>query len=565
LLFGDGQARGLGVWFAFNLLSQHIESPDFQPTPGAERVFRSLLAVPVVLPPSLVGLGHGLQLVECAIMQNIKAQMQQPLNTLEWCFLILQQSNESLDELLGWGSPNLRRDTGKALVIQLTKFLSDYHNHSEVQAYDLEAPAAKRPRRKRVATNGSVAAKEAFPEDSKEDTVKVGWRRLKAMKNILTKISWDGYQRWQDHLNWVGLWKYSAMQDAVAAEDAMWPDSQLPQSMRPSEMEIMASEVGSKVADLHVPHGASLARAEVFYHERMTPEQHEMVLHKGFEIYEAETLHLTNLNEKISLRPSYETWLTYRTVIEHWDRTIKQVALKDMAPSEFKELELAILNSSCMDQQILDALRGYPKYFHLAMLPDLKGAFEEEMEIEQQAIEKAQVSAWQTNWEHFKLLLLKDHQLIRKTKLGSEALKDILEWLELKSKISMQQDAKGLSAEYVQHLFPPIAADTWDTLPGKFAVASSTPIPLKGGVFKRANGGRNLLIMLLNFNVPNSRDAMKMGMLAACLATIAQQVGPENAIVAIALGARAKEESTQDVLDLYIICKSSWKPPKKKS
>ena len=113
LLFGDGQARGLAVRFAWSILQQHILKDAFQPSPAAERVFRSLIAVPVVFQDCQRGIGLDQKLVECVVTQNVRAQMQQPLNTLEWVHIILSLSHGSPEELLDWTLANTRRDMGK--------------------------------------------------------------------------------------------------------------------------------------------------------------------------------------------------------------------------------------------------------------------------------------------------------------------------------------------------------------------------------------------------------------------------------------------------------------------
>ena len=203
----------------------------------------------------------------------------------------------------------------------MQQFLAKYNDHSEVKAYDVEVqPAAKRPRRSR---------RQSIPdagEDVKEDSIRIGTKRLQAMRHILTSISFDAFTRWTEHLNWCGQWKYSAMSDNVAAHEDRHPDTHLPDHLRPNEMQDMASEVGSKAAEKGLDVTSKLTKMPLLYHERLSHGQHGMMLHKGFEIFEAETLHLTNVNQKIACRPDYPTWLIYRTVVEHWDRTISKVS-----------------------------------------------------------------------------------------------------------------------------------------------------------------------------------------------------------------------------------------------
>ena len=457
LHFGDGQARGLAVRFAWSLLLQYISDPSFQPSPATARVFRSLIAVPVLFQDAQSGISREQKLVECAVAQNIKAQLTKPLHTLEYIHLVLSLSSGEEEDLLDWTFPNKRRETGQKLVRLMEAFLHKYTNHALVQAYDMEAgPAVKRPRRGRASRDQRAI----MDDNPQEDSLKIGDKRIKAMKNILMFISQRGLERWNEHLVWVGHWKYNAMQDNVAASPNVWPHSLLPEDKRPNAMQDMAREVGAKVSEQILEQSHQLARGSLLYNEELTPEQHEMMLTKGFEIYETETLHLTNLKEKLHYRPDLEQWLRYRIVIEHWDRTIRSVAKQDMSDEDFLEFEAAVLKSNIMDQQIMDAIRGYPKTFHLAMIPDLKANFEESLDQEQKDMELACQAVWEASLKKFKLQLQTDQRLIRNTQMGSKALADILEWLELKAKIALQKEAGELASAFLSYYFPVVKADT---------------------------------------------------------------------------------------------------------
>ena len=87
--------------------------------------------------------------------------------------------------LLDWTTPNLRRDNGKKLLGKLEQLQDKYNEHSQVKAYDMQAPPAKRPRRKRTGQRSSPAAK----DDGTEDSVTNGKGASGSYKNILTKIS----------------------------------------------------------------------------------------------------------------------------------------------------------------------------------------------------------------------------------------------------------------------------------------------------------------------------------------------------------------------------------------
>ena len=94
LLFGDGQARGLAVRLAWQLILNYFrEHPDQMGEPKAVRVMQSLLDIPTVFEESGCNTVEDL-LVAQAVRQNVKAQHTLPVNTLEWTQLILNTSGQ---------------------------------------------------------------------------------------------------------------------------------------------------------------------------------------------------------------------------------------------------------------------------------------------------------------------------------------------------------------------------------------------------------------------------------------------------------------------------------------
>ena len=118
--------------FAWSILQDYILKDSFHPSPAAERVLLSILAVPVVFQDCQRGIGQGQKLVECAVTQNVRAHMQQPLNTLEWILMILSLNGGHQEDLLNWTSPNARRDTGNRLFTLMQEFIDKYNGHSQV-------------------------------------------------------------------------------------------------------------------------------------------------------------------------------------------------------------------------------------------------------------------------------------------------------------------------------------------------------------------------------------------------------------------------------------------------
>ena len=86
------------------------------------------------------------------------------------------------------------------------------------------------------------------------------------------------------------------------------------------------------------------------------------------------------------------------------------------------------------------------------------------------------------------------------------------------------------ASTFLAHLFPAVKAETWDQLPGAYAVTKAMHVPRTAAVTKTVRDRRELLILKLNFNVPNTRDSLKLGSLCSAMATLARQAGPSRSL-----------------------------------
>jgi len=223
LLFGDGMCRGLAVLFAFNLILEWVNDDKFAPSPNMDRVFRSLMRVPVAFEARKKGLTNDQHLVDCAVKQNVKAQMTQILHTLQWIHIFMHLHKTPTAEAISYKSPNFRKTCGDEMVEIMKNFFFAYDAHADVKAYDLVAPA---PLKKRRTSRAGRCAGAALEQDSgpTEDTLRIGAVRMKAMTKVLKFIAPEALNRWQLHIMMTGsAWKYSALQDATAASDHIWP------------------------------------------------------------------------------------------------------------------------------------------------------------------------------------------------------------------------------------------------------------------------------------------------------------------------------------------------------
>eukprot|EP00973_Karenia_brevis_P006101 829853-Karenia_brevis.AAC.1 len=69
-------------------------------------------------------------------------------------------------------------------------------------------------------------------------------------------------------------------------------------------------------------------------------------------------------------------------------------------------------------------------------------------------MERVDEQYWGAILKKFKLQLQDDQRLARSTEMGSKVFKDLVDWLELKAKIDLQQEASELRFAFLNHFFP---------------------------------------------------------------------------------------------------------------
>ena len=94
--------------------------------------------------------------------------------------------------------------------------LAKYDSSTEVGAYDLQ-PAAKRARkgRKQAASTNLVTDASKTPAEPAEDRLRIGTKRLAAIKNILSYCTEKSYKLLEMHLAWVGDYSLSAVNNTT--------------------------------------------------------------------------------------------------------------------------------------------------------------------------------------------------------------------------------------------------------------------------------------------------------------------------------------------------------------
>ena len=168
------------------------------------------------------------------------------------------------------------------------------------------------------------------------------------------------------------------------------------------------------------------------------------------------------------LVPSLEQWKGYRAIVQHWDLTMRRCCEQDLPKKEFEELEKAILSGDSMDALILLVAKRFPKLFHVGMIPDFRKEIQADQEVSEATREEmeAEQAKWEAELRLFKCGLSSDWRLIDRTRIGSAALRDILDWHD-----SAHIREQGLIARcLVQHFMntnvPLATATSWADVPG---------------------------------------------------------------------------------------------------
>ena len=473
-------------------------------------------------------------LVAAAARQNMRAEMQLPMNTVEWTLLVLQCAGSDL-------GTSFNRSEVLEVLSRCTK---KYDSHIDVKDYDVE-PLAKRARkgRRKSGTAQAKAILNAGNENKGEevvDRIRMGRDRLKAIEAILRGATPNSLKMMEYHLVWAGDYNYCAFTDQSLGLPWLWPNSLPPQDIMATEAALVARDAAALASQKLIPSGATAASLN--YEEPLTAAQHEMILEKAISIFEDEALHLTDMVERSAKRPKAEAWKDYRQVIQHWTQGIRECAHEDLQQEDFEELEKAILHGDAMDAQIITCLKRYPKRFHIGMLPDVRtaGALNDDlMAMKELAAEKAE---WDAKLSAFKAKLGLDLRLIQTAKAGSESLQDLLDWHESDHLRKQGLLGKSLVKQFLAEHFPKATANGWSDVAGAVPLAMQSvghPLP----------NMEPRVVALLDFNTPTARNSIKLQQIASSVATLFKTLGPERCVLYTFLATQPKEESEVDPIE----------------
>ena len=283
LLFGDGSARGVAAMIIWILL---LGNPDSLPTGDAavEDLVLSLLQIPTNFEEHGDG-SERAKLIAQAARQNQLAQVL-PVNTLEWLSMTVQFTGIDV------GTLKPTKEARQLLTNALDSMVGAYNELPDVNAYSVE-PASKRSRTRKGATPKHTEQDEGFDKG-----LKIGVRRLTAMKNFLQGGTFTGLSKLREHLLWVSDYKYSVITDEILMKKWLWVGSHLPKEFLPPDALIQRTDAGATAGPQSKAH-------EVLNHDSpLSASQFDMMIEKAISIYEDETGHIDRDELKVKSRPS---------------------------------------------------------------------------------------------------------------------------------------------------------------------------------------------------------------------------------------------------------------------
>jgi hypothetical protein len=317
LLFGDGSARGVAAMIVWILILKNIDNMPGLSDIVVEDLVMSVLRIPTNFEEHGDGSDRA-NLVAQAARQNQLAQVL-PVNTLEW----LSMSSQFTGIDIGTLKPT--KENRALIVTNLEAMLNAYNQLPDVDAYSFEPPAKKARTRKNTVAQKILDE----PDEGQDKGLKIGVRRIIAMKNFLEGGTFAGLSMLREHLMWVSDYKYCVVNDELMMKKWLWVGSHLPKENLPSDADISKADAGAGSSNT-VPKGRA---SEVFnYDSPLSATQFELMIKKAISVYEAETGHLERDEHKVKLRPSEETspvWhggagdtLAHRTSAPHVGRGI---------------------------------------------------------------------------------------------------------------------------------------------------------------------------------------------------------------------------------------------------
>ena len=507
LLLGDGSARAVSACVVFMAIMRSLASMP-RAEPSVEHLVRSLMSMTVSF--ELHGSGSNKESLLAQCSRQNQAAAVQPVSTLQWISMVSNFTNVKLGQSFG---------TTSQLQQSLEQLINDYNKHAEAQAYDVDVAHRKRRR-----VNRSTA------EEDPDTGLKIGRRRLVSMKMFIAGATDLILQMLTRHVTVVGDAKTSILSDDLLQCKAVYVNSKLSKEHLPSAVDILAHDMAT--SSMLVDEGT---QREIHYDAALSTDQAEMLWSKMIYGYESAISGMESAESKVKCKPSVADAITARRVVQFCDDGIAPVAKADMSTDDFAELGRIILQTTQLDAELVSLLDRMPKYFNLNMIPSIAQDDQPTVDVKAKKLVAAIENREQAVLDVFLQELASDWESITRMRKGSDALAEMLVWMAGVHRRRQAQLGTHLVELYCKEYFPTVVAASWDKLPSAVAVHTSALPAVEGSVKS---------MVIVDFNVPGARDALKLNGIVAAAAEICKIQGSHTSILVAFMPSMPKEGST---------------------
>jgi hypothetical protein len=520
LLLGDGSARAVAACIVWAML---VRSKNSIPAGDmfTEKLVMSLLAVTVNFELHGTGSPKEALLAQCSRQNQAAAVL--PVQTLQWVGMVKEYTGLPIG-----GHPC----TTATLLKVIEDIVSMYNQHPEIEAYDKDVVPDRKKRR-------GAGRKAVVTQDEDRDIgLRIGRRRLMAMKAFLSGATDAVYDELNNHLCIVGDYKASVVSDDLLQLKWLYPGSKIPKEHMPTEAELATRDAVAEISLRLIPE--SSAREEVRFDVALSAEDFHLMFTKLIKVYESDIEGLDSHEAKIKCRPDQEGFLMCRKIIQFWSQAIEPCARKDLSKEDYELFKKMVLTTQGLDKEIAAVIDRVPKFFHMGLMPSVAGEDAEELVMTGGRVTAAQGKAEVALFEVFEAELQEDWKLVSLAALGQSALKELLAWLENRHRRAQSNLGCQLVSAYCKNFFPLCDMPSWEKVSGQISLLCQT---------WAAGTGIMRAIVVMDFNVPGSRDSLKMQGMCASAASIAQNIGPSNTVILAWMPSCSKDGGTTSAFD----------------
>jgi hypothetical protein len=515
LLLGDGSARAVAACLVWLLLTQNLAHiPRVEPI--VDKMIRSLLMMQV----SFERHGSGTPreaLVAQASRQNQMAAVQ-PVHTLQWIGMVRVHTGINIGE---------HSANASNLLKSMETMVGDYNNHPEIDAYDkAEIMPVKRRRKNQVAV-----------DEDRDVGLKVGRRRLNAMKTFLAGATEEVWDMLNVHLFVVGGYMSSVVSDQVLQLKWLYVGSRLPKEFLPCPTDIAARDAVSESTLKLIPVGA--ATAEIRFDSPLTTVECELLFSKFIRMFESDIEGMDSSEMKSKHRPSVDSFMNTRRIVQFWHLSIAPCAEKDLSAADFETFRKVVFNSTQVDKDLLNILERCPKWFHMGLMPHI-ATEEGKTEDSMAKLTQVQQNAEKALFEVLEVELANDWQKIRMVAKGNDHLRELTAWLDNRHRRGQAHIGEALVRDFCQNHFPFCELASWDKVPSQINLLEKT---------LRKGTGKSRAVLLMDFNSPNARDGLRLQSLCAAAGACCQNFGPSESVLLAWMPNCCKEGSTTSPFD----------------